>query len=289
MAAPQEPHGIFESGGGPRHTDVGYVPPVSQRAVVRLSGDSSSVAQTAVAEEVPVAFVYNRRPHVVMMATPTDLEDLAVGFTVTEEIAAAHDITRIEVARYSRGIELSIEIPREAGERLEQRARAISGRTGCGLCGVEAIEDAVRPPRLVTATFTVTPDALWRAGRALDAFQLLNRQTHAIHAAAWSTPDGVLHIVREDVGRHNALDKTLGALAKAALDPTTGFLLLTSRASFELVQKAAVCGVSLVAAVSRPTGLAVTMADTAGMTLVGLLRGESANVYTHAHRIADTA
>ena len=289
MAAPQEPHGIFESGGGPRHADVGYVPPVSQRAVVRLSGDTASVAQAAVAEEVPVAFVYNRRPHVVMMATPADLEDLAVGFTVTEEIAAPHDITRIEVARYSRGIELSIEIPSEAGERLEQRARAISGRTGCGLCGVEAIEDAVRAPRVVTATFSVTPDALWRAGRALDALQLLNRQTHAIHAAAWSTPDGVLHIVREDVGRHNALDKTLGALVKGALDPTTGFLVLTSRASFELVQKAAVCGVSLLAAVSRPTGLAVTMADAAGMTLVGLLRGESANLYTHAYRIADGA
>lgn len=264
---------------------TGYGPPVARRAMTRLEGASATAGEAVVAEEVPVAFVYNQRPHVVMMCSPADFEDLAVGFTVTEEIATAVEIARVEVARHSRGVELSIEIPFEAGERLSARARAISGRTGCGLCGVEAIDDAIRAPRAVSVASVVSQEALWRAGAALDAHQPLNRETHAIHAAAWATPDGELVVVREDVGRHNALDKTLGALLREGRDPSTGFLVLTSRASFELIQKAAVCGVPLVAAVSRPTGLAIRMAEDAGITLVGLLRGESANVYTHAERV----
>ncbi|MCC6317796.1 MAG: formate dehydrogenase accessory sulfurtransferase FdhD [Gemmatimonadaceae bacterium] len=254
--------------------------------MVRLEGSARTTQQAVIAEEVPVAFVYNQRPHVVMMCSPADFEDLAIGFTVTEEIAAAGEVSRIEVARHRRGVELSIEIPAAAGARLAARARAISGRTGCGLCGVEAIDDAIRATHPVHSAMQITPAALWKAGAALDARQPLNRETNAIHAAAWATSDGALEMVREDVGRHNALDKTLGALLRAGVDPATGFLLLTSRASFELIQKAAVCGVPLVAAVSRPTGLAIRMASDAGITLVGLLRGESANVYTHASRIA---
>lgn len=253
--------------------------------MTRLEGAHTTAAEATVAEEVPVAFVYNQRPHVVMMCSPTDFEDLAVGFTVTEEIATAAAIARVDVARHRRGVELSIEIPFEAGERLSARSRAISGRTGCGLCGVEAIDDAIRSPRSVNAAGVVSQAALWLAGAALDAHQPLNRETHAIHAAAWATPDGELVVVREDVGRHNALDKTLGALLREGRDPSSGFLVLTSRASFELIQKSAVCGVPLVAAVSRPTGLAIRMAEDAGITLVGLLRGESANVYTHAERV----
>lgn len=265
---------------------LGYGAPTSPRRMTRLVGDAHQVEDATLAEEVPVAFAYNRRTHVVMMCSPGDFEDLAVGFTVSEEIATPAEIGQIVVARHSRGVELTIEIPEAAAERLSDRQRAISGRTGCGLCGVEAIDDAVRVPRLVGKGLEVTSRALWAAGKALDARQPLNQQTHSIHAAAWARADGELVVVREDVGRHNALDKTLGALYRSGLDPGDGFIVLTSRASFELIQKAAVCGVQLVAAVSRPTGLAVRMAEESGITLVGLLRGESGNVYTHAQRVS---
>jgi FdhD protein len=265
---------------------IGYGAPIGTRAFVRLENDGSSDAEAAVAEEVPVAFVYSGKPHVVMMCSPADLEDLATGFTLSEEIVGAYgDIGPVESDRHSRGVELRIEIPPAAVERLATRTRAIAGRTGCGLCGVEAIDDAVRAPRMVMSTLTVTPEALWRAGASLDAHQPMNRETHAVHAAAWASPDGALRVVREDVGRHNALDKVLGALARAGVDASTGFIVVTSRASFELVQKAAVVGVPLLAAVSRPTGLAIRLADSAGMTLAGLLRGRTANVYTHPERL----
>jgi FdhD protein len=222
-----------------------------------------------------------------MMCTPADLEDFGVGFTVTELIATASEIRRIEVVRYGRGIELQIEVPTEAAERIGERGRAIVGRTGCGLCGVEVIEDALREPRRVRSTLVASREALWRASASLDQHQPMNRDTNAIHGAAWASADGTLRVVREDVGRHNALDKVLGALARGGTDASDGFLVVTSRASYELVQKATVANVPLLAAVSRPTALAVELADQAGLTLVGLLRGRSANVYTHRERISD--
>jgi FdhD protein len=195
------------------------------------------------------------------------------------------EIERVELSRHERGAELSITIPPDAAARLALRTRALAGRTGCGLCGVEAIDDAVRATRVVASTLTIDAEALWRAGEALGAHQPLNRETHAVHAAAWAMPDGALSVVREDVGRHNALDKVLGALARAGTDASAGFLVVTSRASFELVQKASAAGVALLAAVSRPTGLAVRIADASGITLVGLLRERTANVYSHPERI----
>jgi formate dehydrogenase accessory protein FdhD len=265
---------------------LGYRDALDDRAFTALSDAGARPEHAAIAEEVPVAFIYHLRTHAVMMATPADLEDLAVGFTLTEAIVPrVADITRVEVSRHSRGIEVTIDIPDEAADSLLSRARALAGRSGCGICGVEAIDDAVRVPSVIPAPITISAGALWHAGAALDARQTLNLDTHAIHGAAWATADGDVRVVREDVGRHNALDKALGALARAGTDPSTGFLLVTSRASFELVQKAALCGVSLLAAVSRPTGLAIRMADAAGMCLVGLLRGRTANVYTHAERI----
>jgi FdhD protein len=265
---------------------LGYRGPVEERRFVRLSDDDASDDSAPVAEEVPVAFVYSGRAHAVMMATPADLEDFAVGFTLSEGIVGSRaEIVRVRVSPHSRGVELAIEIPAAAAERLAERSRAIAGRTGCGLCGVEAIDDAVRAPRAVTSALAVEPEALWRAGAALDARQPFNRQTHAVHGAAWAASDGELRVVREDVGRHNALDKVLGALAREGVDPSTGFLVVTSRASFELVQKAAAFGVPLLAAVSRPTGLAVRLAERCGMTLAGLLRGRTANLYTHPERV----
>ena len=260
--------------------------PSRERPLVRLSGDTRADDAATVADEVPVAFVYSGRPHVVMMCTPDDLEDLAFGFSLTEGIVGgAGEIERVETSKHSRGVELSITIPVEAARRLAQRTRALAGRTGCGLCGVEAIDDAVRAVRPVRSPLKVSADALFRAGESLDAHQPVNRETHAVHAAAWATPDGTLVVVREDVGRHNALDKVLGALARAGTDASTGFLIVTSRASFELVQKASAAGVALLAAVSRPTGLAVRIAEESGITLVGLLRGRTANIYSHPERI----
>jgi formate dehydrogenase accessory protein FdhD len=265
---------------------LGYGAPTEIRSFTRLSDEGSLADRAPIAEEVPVAFVYRGRPHAVMMATPSDLEDLAFGFTLSERIVGHRaDITHVGVARHSSGIELDITIPAGAVEALSERARAMSGRTGCGLCGVEAIDDAVRELVAVSSPLAIHIEALWRAAAAIDTAQPFNRDTHAIHGAAWATATGDLRIAREDVGRHNALDKVLGAIAREGVDAGTGFLIVTSRASFELVQKAAVFGVPLLAAVSRPTGLAIRMADQAGVCLVGLLRGRTANVYTHAERV----
>jgi formate dehydrogenase accessory protein FdhD len=267
---------------------LGHAAATRRLPLVHLSDAQPTAGDSSVVEEVPVAFVFNGHAHAVMMATPSDLEDLAVGFVLSEQIVgAAQDITRVDVERHSRGIELRVGIPEDAAARLAERSRVLAGRTGCGLCGVDAIDDAVRAQRPVGSRVTVCREALWRASEALDRLQPLNREAHALHAAAWADPEGCVHVAREDVGRHNALDKVLGALARDARSAADGFVLVTSRASFELVQKAAACGVPLVAAVSRPTALAIRMADATGICLVGLLRGRSANVYAHPERITD--
>jgi FdhD protein len=265
---------------------LGYGGPVSNWDFSAISETGARPARAAIAEEVPVAFIYCQRTHAVMMASPCDLEDLAIGFSLSEGIVEdAREISGVRVSPHSRGIDVRIDVPSAIADRLATRARALPGRTGCGLCGVEAIDDAIRVPPEVAATLTVTADAIWRATSALAEHQPLNSDTHAIHAAAWATASGDLRIVREDVGRHNALDKVLGALARAGIAAGEGFVVVTSRASFELVQKAALCGVPILAAVSRPTALAVRLADAAGMSLVALVRGQSANVHTHPSRI----
>ena len=265
---------------------LGYTPPTVARPFTRLSSADDDNQQAPIAAEVPVALVYNAKPHVVMMCTPADLEDFAVGFSVSEGVVRnAADVKRTTVVKYARGIEVQIEIPSDAAERLAERGRALAGRTGCGLCGVEVIDEAVREPLPVRSRLTVSRSALFAAGESLGAHQPMNRETNTIHAAAWAKPDGTLVTVREDVGRHNALDKVIGALARGGVDASAGFFLVTSRASYELVQKAAAANVGILAAVSRPTALAILFADDAGIALVGLLRGKSANVYTHRERI----
>ena len=264
---------------------LGYSAPTVEHAVDRLRDTTASRERSLLAAEVPVALVYNARPYAVMMCTPADLEDFAVGFTVSEQIARAADIRRVDVVKYARGIELQIEVAADVADRLNERSRAMVARTGCGLCGVEVIDAAMRALEPVQSSLVVSREALWRAGNLLGSQQSLNRDVNAIHAAAWASADGDVRVVREDVGRHNALDKVIGALTRGAVDASTGFAIVTSRASYELVQKAAVANIPLLAAVSRPTALAVRLADDAGITLVGLLRGESANVYTHLERI----
>lgn len=265
---------------------LGYAEPSSAYPIDRLTDDEVSVESVTVAEEVPIAFVYNGRPYVVVMGTPSDLEDLAVGFSLTEGVVAPeHGVQRLDVVRASHGIELQIEIASADAERLDERSRGMASRTGCGLCGIESINDVLRMPEPVHHTLAVTRDALWSALDALSHQQTLNNQTNTAHAAGWATPDGVLQVVREDVGRHNALDKVLGALALAGTKGADGFIIITSRASYEMVQKAALRGIELVAAISRPTGLAIRLAQASGVTLVGLLRGRTANVHCHPERI----
>ncbi len=271
--------------GGPA-PGVGYGTPLSEHALVRLTDTATESVRATVAAEVPVAFVYNGRSHVVMMSTPADLEDLAVGFTVSERIVdGSGDIGHLDVVRHSRGIELQMSISTEAGDRLAERGRAIAGRTGCGLCGAEAIDDVLRPVNTVLSARTFTRDALFRAGESLGERQRLNADARTLHAAAWAAPDGDVRIVREDVGRHNAVDKVIGALLRERIDPSDGFIVVTSRASYELVQKCAVVGVPLLAAVSRPTSLAIRLAEASGVALIGLLRERTANAYTHAERV----
>jgi len=265
---------------------LGYRDPVARRALVRLDGGGRAPGEAAVAEEVPVALVYGGRPHAVMMATPADLEDFAVGFTLSEGIVGAfREIAGLEVARHAQGVEVQVAIPEAAAARLEARARAMVGRAGCGLCGVETIQDALREVPPLPAGPAIPVAALWRAERELPARQTWNRETGSLHAAAWATLAGEPELVREDVGRHNALDKVIGALARTGRDPADGFAVVTSRASYELVQKAATAGIRALVAVSRPTGLAIGLAEACGMTLVALLRGTTANVYAHGERV----
>ena len=265
---------------------LGYTEPTSETPMFTFSERDTGSGVVTVAEEVPIALVYNGRPHVVLMATPADLEDLAVGFSLTESIVTrAGDIERVEVVKASHGIELQIQIDAAGAERLETRTRALVARTSCGLCGIETIKDVLRVPAKVEHTLGISRDALYLAGRELSKRQALNNQTSTVHAAAWSNALGEILIVREDVGRHNALDKVLGAMARDGVGCSGGFIVVTSRASYEMVQKVATRGVELIAAISRPTGLAIRFALDAGVTLVGLLRGTTANVYTVPERI----
>ncbi len=264
---------------------LGYAHPVERRTFARVRESDRTTEEAPVAEEVPVALAYNGKPHVVMMCTPADIEDFARGFSLTEEIVAnATEIGAIKVVKYSQGIEVAIAIPDARAARLADRGRALVGRTGCGLCGVTTIDDALRPGRHVCAPpfAPLSVDALFSAADSLAAWQIYNDGTNAVHAAAWADRTGTIVFAREDVGRHNALDKLIGAMSVAELDPRAGFVLVTSRASYELVQKCAAVGIVALAAISRPTGLAIRMADAAGIGLAGLVRGRSANFYAHA-------
>src|SRR5690348_4234491 len=241
-----------------------------------------------VIEEAPVALVYNGVPFAVMMATPCDLEDFALGFAISEGIVASPgEFELVDTLRTDRGITLQGLIPGERFDALQQRKRSLSGRSGCGLCGIESLEEAVRPtPRVANG-----PDldrATIAAGmRRLAQAQPLNAATGGAHAAALVSREHS-PVVREDVGRHNALDKLIGALARTPGSPpvAAGFLAITSRASWEIVHKAAHAGMAVIAAISAPTSLAIEAADAAGITLIAFARDDSMNIYTHAARIA---
>lgn len=270
----------------PRFVTASHGQVSSPVAVVHVGERDTDAGSAIVAEESPIALVYNGRSHVVTMGTPSDLEDLAVGFSLTECIVdSAAEIERVDVVHASHGVEVQMQVPVDRIEALRERARATAMRTSCGLCGVESIEGMFHVPDALPSTLVVGRDALWAAGRELGALQKLNNETNTVHAAAWASQTGEIQLVREDVGRHNALDKLLGALARSGTPTNAGFVVVTSRASYEMVQKCAVRGVELLAAISRPTGLAIRFAQASGVTLVGLLRGRTANVYTGYDRL----
>jgi len=265
------------------------------RTARRLTAEGSEALDEIVAEEVAVALVYNGISHAVMMATPCDLEDFGRGFSFTERIvekaSEVYDID-VEDMRDSagvRGIEVRLEIAAQRMVGLQKRRRTLAGRTGCGLCGVDSLEAALRPVPVVTALGSVRRQAIEQAMATLPGEQRLNRVNGATHAAGWASPDGRLIAVREDVGRHNALDKLAGALmarmsAGAALE-SGGFVVVTSRCSYEMVQKAAALGATAIAAVSAPTSLAIETAEQAGIALVAFVREGRLTAYAHADRI----
>ncbi|NYZ63753.1 formate dehydrogenase accessory sulfurtransferase FdhD [Luteimonas deserti] len=256
------------------------------RPVERWRGGRVRHLGDHVAEEVPVAFVYNDAPFAVMMATPADIEDFARGFALSEGIVeAAADVAIESVEHLIEGIEVRLRIPGERADALALRRRSMSGRSGCGVCGSELLETALRYPAPVTHDVRVEIGALRRALAELRAAQAINALTGATHAAGWAALDGGLRLVREDVGRHNALDKLIGAVHAGGLDVADGFLVVTSRASYEMAMKAASVGIALMAAISAPTALAISLADRARLTLVGFARDDGQAVYSHAHRL----
>ncbi len=241
-----------------------------------------------VPEEVAIAFSYGGSTHAVMMATPADLKDFAVGFSLTEGIIDdPAEIVGIEVVDEGRGIDVQVTLADPIADALRVRRRHMAGPVGCGLCGIESIDQALRPVRPVGGgNMRLRSDEIVEAVRALGAAQHLNRQTHAVHGAGFYVPGKGLVAIREDVGRHNALDKLCGAVLRAGHRGEDGAVVVTSRLSVEMVQKAAVLGSRFLLAVSAPTLLAIETAEQAGMTLVAVVRGEDFEVFTHADRIS---
>jgi len=257
---------------------------------VRVDEGSACAVVEQIAEEAPIALVYNGVPHVVVMATPANLEDLALGFSLSEGvIASAAELGGMEIVPEQTGYSIYLSIPPERVEVIAQRRRNMTARTGCGVCGAETIGQAMRDVPKVEGGQKITRHAIAEAMKQLPALQTLNAATGATHAAAWANLNGQLQLAREDVGRHNALDKLIGALATGGADTAQGFAVITSRASYEMVQKAAMAGIGLLAAVSAPTALAVRIAREAGVTLAGFVRGERCMVYAdEAHRLTKT-
>jgi len=252
---------------------------VGLRAGQRLRG------QDDVAEEAAVALEFNGISHAVMMATPVELEDFACGFALTEGIVdSLAQVLDCDVSASAQGYTVHLRIAAGCFARLKDQRRNLTGRTGCGLCGTESLAHAMRPVMPVTPRYSFAATALRCAEANLRQRQLLLSVTGATHAAAWCTADGQIALLREDVGRHNALDKLIGALLRGNIDPASGFVVVTSRASVEMVQKAAAAGIGLLAAVSGVTGLAVDVAQRSGLTLAGFVRGENVSIYSHPQR-----
>jgi FdhD protein len=256
-----------------------------RRSSWRASGEG--YGERAVPEETAVAFTFNTASYAVMMATPQDLEDFAVGFSLTEGVISTRDaIDSVEIIEGDVGIELRIWLKAPEASEFLGRRRKMAGPTGCGLCGIESLTEAMRTPPKVEGGLVFSPDQIMTAINSIFPLQVLNHETRAVHAAGfWDTSRGLVAL-REDVGRHNALDKLAGALARNEATAREGIIVLTSRVSVEMVQKSAAIGAPMIVAVSAPTALAVRMADAAGMSLVAIARKDGFEVFTHPHRVA---
>jgi FdhD protein len=265
----------------------------SRPALTRISriahrSGGTSIADRRVPEETPIALSYAGTTHAVMMASPADFDDFALGFSLTEGvISSPEDIDSIEVEDLDAGIDIQIRLKDTANTRFQARRRRLAGPVGCGLCGIETIEEAMRSVEAVSRSrLTIGSDDIVRSVRLLSKVQPLHAETGAVHAAGFYLPEKGIVAAREDVGRHNALDKLAGALAKAGTAGDSGAVVVTSRVSVEMVQKTAAIGSPIIIAVSAPTALAVRTAEAAGMTLVALVRGDEFDIFTHPDRIS---
>ena len=265
----------------------------TQVNVTRWRGGVLTDATDKVAEEVPIAMVYNGISHVVMLATPADLTDFALGFSLSEGIFGDKtDLYGLDIVTQVHGLELQMDVATQCFVQLKERRRNLTGRTGCGLCGAESLDQALRLPKqsINEAALKIPVSSIKTAFNAMQLHQPLQQVTGATHACAWVSAQGEIQLMREDVGRHNAMDKLIGGLANLSESANTpiskdGFVLTSSRASVEMVQKVATAGISVLAAISAPTGLAIRVAETYGVTLIGFLRDNQFVIYTHKHRI----
>jgi FdhD protein len=260
---------------------------ISVRHIARKGG-LVVPGERVVPDEVPIAFSYGGTTHAVMMGTPGDLEDFAFGFSLTEGIIENRDqIAAIEILENEQGIDLQVILVDEMADALKARRRSMAGPVGCGLCGIESIEQAVRKvPDVSGSKLKLSHSDIVRAISLLNEAQPLHRETRAVHGAGFYVPGEGLVAVREDVGRHNALDKLCGAVIRSGRHGAEGVVAVTSRLSVEMVQKAAILGSSILLAISAPTALAIRTAEEAGMTLVALVRGDDFEIFTHPDRIS---
>jgi FdhD protein len=264
-----------------------HLSPVIRLPRMSVAQDVCAAGERVVPEETPVALTYNGSTHAVMMASPSDLEDFALGFSLSEGIVSdPADLKSMEIVEHDLGCEIRMWLSDRCGGTYQMRRRALAGPVGCGLCGVESLAEATRPVKPVMGSLRLQPGAIKAAMADLSEAQCLNREVRAIHAAAFWRPDEGVVAIREDVGRHNALDKLAGALAKASEPCSDGIVLLTSRVSVEMVQKTARMGAPILVAISAPTALAVRVAESCGITLVAIARGDAFEVFTHPDRIA---
>lgn len=263
--------------------------PVAKVPALRVAQDAETETARVIPEETPVALVYDGSTHAVMMATPADLSDFAYGFSLTERlIADASDVRELEVVEHDAGMELRMWLTSGVSKAHAERRRRIAGPTGCGLCGVESLDAAVAPASTVTAKRPFTAEQVRAALASLEPAQALNTETRAVHGAGFWTPEDGLVAIREDVGRHNALDKLVGAVSRTNIDAGSGIVLLTSRVSVEMVQKTAMLGAGVIVAVSAPTSLAIRTAEAAGITLIAIARRDAFEVFTGGWRLTQS-
>jgi FdhD protein len=256
-------------------------------AARRITAGGAETREEIVAREEPIALVYNGLSYAVMMASPADLEDFALGFSLTEGLlTTADELYDVEVEALPTGFELRLSVAAERFAALRARQRNLAGRTGCGLCGVDSIAEALRPITRVGGAARFEAEAVFRAMRTLPERQILNGEVGAVHAAGFASAEGEILLVREDVGRHNALDKLAGAIARAGIDAGAGFVVVSSRCSYEMVHKTAALGAPLIASVSAPTALAIRFAEEAGVGLAAFAREGRFTLYANPDRIA---